>query len=53
MKVRVAIIQESPAWMDLEASLTKLTRLVKQAAKNGARLVVVGEQRPSRSSLEF
>ena len=43
MKVRVAIIQESPAWMDLEASLTKLARLVKQAAKKGARLVVVGE----------
>jgi len=43
MKVRVAIIQEAPIWMDLQASLKKLARLVKAAAKKGARLVVVGE----------
>ncbi|HVI82621.1 MAG TPA: carbon-nitrogen hydrolase family protein [Chthoniobacterales bacterium] len=43
MKVRVAIIQESPVWMDLGASLKKLARLMKAAAKKGARLVVVGE----------
>jgi len=43
MKVRVAIIQESPVWMDLGASLKKLARLIKAAAKKGARLVVVGE----------
>jgi predicted amidohydrolase len=33
MKVRVAIIQESPVWMDLGASLKKLARLMKAAAK--------------------
>jgi Carbon-nitrogen hydrolase len=43
MKVRVAIIQEAPIWMHLQASLKKLARLVKAAAKKGARLVVVGE----------
>jgi hypothetical protein len=39
MKVRVAIIQEGPVWMDLGASLKKLARLVKVAAKEGGRLV--------------
>ena len=39
MKVRVAIIQEGPVWIDLGASLKKLARLVKVAAKEGARLV--------------
>ena len=43
MKVRVAIIQESPVWMDLGASLKKLARLIKAAAKKGVKLVVVGE----------
>jgi predicted amidohydrolase len=43
MKVRIAIIQAAPVWMDLEASLRKLVRLVEAAAKEGAQLVVLGE----------
>ena len=43
MKVRVAIIQAAPVWMDLEASMRKLAKLIERAANKGARLVVVGE----------
>ncbi len=41
--VKVGIIQASPAFMDLEASLKKAVQLVEQAAKDGARLVAFGE----------
>ena len=43
MKIRVAIIQDGPVWMDLVASLKKLTSLVEAASKEGAHLVVLGE----------
>jgi predicted amidohydrolase len=43
MKVRVAIIQAAPVWMDLEASMSKLAKLVEGAANKGAKLVVLGE----------
>ncbi|MEP6707962.1 MAG: nitrilase-related carbon-nitrogen hydrolase, partial [Pyrinomonadaceae bacterium] len=41
--VKVGIIQASPIFMDLEASLEKAVQLIEQAAKDGARLVTFGE----------
>lgn len=41
--VRVAIVQASPVFMDLDASLAKLIGLAEVAARDGAELVVVGE----------
>jgi nitrilase len=40
---RVAIVQNSPVFLDLDASLAKAIRLVEEAAKRQARLIVFGE----------
>ncbi len=42
-KIKVAIIQASPVFMNLEASLAKAVELIGQAAKAGANLVALGE----------
>lgn len=42
-KVRVAVIQEPPVWLDLTASLERAVALVEQAASSGERLVVFPE----------
>ena len=41
--VRVAIVQTAPAYLDLDASLDILTRETREAARQGAHLVVFGE----------
>ena len=43
MSVKVAIIQAAPVYYDLEKSLKKAVKLVKEAADNGAKLVAFGE----------
>ena len=40
---RVAIVQISPIFLDLDASLAKAITLAKEAAKRGARLIAFGE----------
>ncbi len=42
-KLTVAVIQASPVFMNLEASLTKAVSLIEQAANKGAKLVAFGE----------
>lgn len=42
-KITVAIIQASPVFSNLDASLTRAVALVEEAAKKGARLVAFGE----------
>ncbi|MDQ3197811.1 MAG: carbon-nitrogen hydrolase family protein [Verrucomicrobiota bacterium] len=42
-KFPVAIIQQSPVFMDLGASMTKACTLIDAAARNGAQLVTLGE----------
>src|SRR5258708_15939980 len=42
-RVRVAIAQSSPVYLDKRASLAKALDLIQQAAKTGARLVAFGE----------
>ena len=42
-KIKAAIIQVGPVFMNLEASLTKAVQLIGQAAKTGANLVTLGE----------
>src|SRR5260370_13581014 len=42
-RVRVAIAQSSPVYLDKRASLAKALDLIQQAAKKGARLVAFGE----------
>jgi predicted amidohydrolase len=39
----VAIIQQAPVFMDLAGSVAKAVRLIEEAARNGARLVALGE----------
>ncbi len=39
----VAIVQHSPVYLDLEKSLQKAVRLIKEAAKKGAQIIVFGE----------
>ncbi len=41
--ISVAIIQSSPVFLDLEASMAKAIALTEEAARNGARLVTFGE----------
>lgn len=41
--LRAGVIQASPVFMDLHASLAKAIGLIKQAAKKGAQLVAFGE----------
>lgn len=42
-KVKVAVVQSSPVFMNLEASLEKAVGLIGRAAAEGARLVTFGE----------
>ncbi|MCA1620454.1 MAG: carbon-nitrogen hydrolase family protein [Acidobacteria bacterium] len=42
-RIKVAVVQASPVFMDLEASLTKAVGLIGQAAEAGANLVALGE----------
>jgi nitrilase len=42
-KIKVAIIQASPVFMNLEASLAKAVGLIGEAARAGANLVALGE----------
>ena len=42
-KYRVAAIQAAPAFLDLDASIEKTIRLIREAAKNGARLIAFPE----------
>lgn len=39
----VAIIQHSPVFLDLAASMTKAISLAEDAARNGARMIAFGE----------
>jgi len=41
--VSVAIIQHTPVFMDLGASVAKAVTLTEEAARNGARVVTFGE----------
>ncbi|MCA1555336.1 MAG: carbon-nitrogen hydrolase family protein, partial [Acidobacteria bacterium] len=41
--IKVAIVQASPIYLNLEASLAKAIGWVKEAAAQGARLVAFGE----------
>jgi nitrilase len=41
--LRVAIVQNSPIFLDLDASLAKAVRLAEEAAKGQARLIAFGE----------
>jgi nitrilase len=42
-RVRVAIAQAAPVYLDLRASVNKAAGLIREAAERGARLVVFGE----------
>jgi nitrilase len=42
-QIVAGIVQSSPVFMDLEASLVKATRLIADAAGKGATLVAFGE----------
>ncbi|HXE90784.1 MAG TPA: carbon-nitrogen hydrolase family protein [Terriglobales bacterium] len=41
--VRVAVIQSAPVYLDLAASVAKAQRLMREAARKGAKLVAFGE----------
>ena len=41
--VRVAVSQYEPAWLDLEASVTKTCTIIEEAAKAGAKLIAFPE----------
>jgi nitrilase len=41
--VRVAVTQAEPEWLDLDKSVEKTLRLIKEAAENGAKLVAFPE----------
>ncbi len=42
-KVKVAVVQASPVFMDKDQSIKKACRLIKEAGKNGAELIVFSE----------
>lgn len=42
-KIKLAIIQESPEYFNLEKSIKKSIKLINEAADNGAELIVFGE----------
>lgn len=41
--MRVAVTQSEPEWLDLEGSVAKTCKLVRQAATNGAQLITFPE----------
>lgn len=43
MSIKAAIIQASPVYYDLEASIAKASALIHEAAVNGAQIVTLGE----------
>lgn len=42
-KVRVAVTQHEPVWLDLHATVDKTCRLIAEAAGNGAQLITFPE----------
>lgn len=42
-KVKVAVPQHEPCWLDLQAGVLKTVAIMEEAAAEGARLVVFGE----------
>jgi len=42
-KVRVAVVQHEPAWLDLEAGVQKTCKLIEEAAQAGAKLIAFSE----------
>jgi predicted amidohydrolase len=42
-KVRVAVTQLEPEWLDLQASVEKTCKYIAEAAQNGAQLVAFAE----------
>ena len=42
-RIRMAVTQAEPEWLDLEATVFKTCELIEEAAKNGARLVTFPE----------
>lgn len=42
-KVKVAVVQASPVFMDKDQSIKKACRMIKEAGKNGAELIVFSE----------
>jgi nitrilase len=43
MTLKVALVQMAPVWLNREATLEKITNQVRQAAGQGAELIVFGE----------
>lgn len=41
--VKVAVAQIEPEWLDLQASVEKTCRFIKEAADNGAQIVAFAE----------
>ena len=41
--IRVAVTQAEPIWLDLDATVAKTCKLIKEAAGNGAKLVTFPE----------
>lgn len=41
--VRVALTQHEPCWFDLQGTVDKTVKLIKEAATNGARLICFPE----------
>jgi nitrilase len=41
--MKIAVVQQPPIWMNLEASLAKSTEIIAEAARGGAKLVVFPE----------
>lgn len=42
-KVRVAVTQAEPVWLDLQGSVAKVVKLMGEAAENGAQLIAFPE----------
>lgn len=42
-KVRVAVTQHEPVWLDLEGTTAKTIRIIEEAAQAGARVVAFPE----------
>jgi hypothetical protein len=52
-KLRVAITQHEPIWLDLEGTVDKTCKIIKEAAGAGAKLVTFPECWVSSCSLSF